>query len=90
MFLKLREEKGTKTSYKVRKELRILSVLGDEVCRLKESGKEHFTDLDTSTHRDQCSQQPFFLGCRKFHTSKTKCQKNSTAEKKRCRKIRFQ
>jgi len=36
MFLKLREEKGTKTSYKVRKELRILSVLRDEVCRLKE------------------------------------------------------
>jgi len=38
MFLKLREEKGTKTSYTVRKELRIfLSVLCDEVCRLKES-----------------------------------------------------
>ena len=41
MFLKLREEKGTKTSYTVRKELRILYVL-----RLKES--EHFRDLDTS------------------------------------------
>ena len=85
MFLKLREEKGTKTSYTVRKELRILSVLCDEVCRLKESEQylqsvfQHFSDLDTSVLINA------------VNTSKTNCQKSSIAEKVyRCRKIRFQ